>query len=69
MRLAEHLAVLDIRSATLAPSRHMVCIYVLQIPYLRVVGIVADGAERTVALALLRWQHCSTTYRASLLMM
>ena len=46
MRLAEHLAVLDIRSATLAPSRHMVCIHVLQIPNLRVVGIVADGAEQ-----------------------
>ena len=46
MRLAELLAVLDIRSATLAPSRHMVGTYVLQIPNLRVVGIVADGAEQ-----------------------
>ena len=52
MRLAQHLAVLDVRAAALAPRRDVVGIHFLQFPNLGVVGIVTDGAEGAVALAL-----------------
>ena len=51
MWLAEHLTVLNSGLTALAPCCHMVCVHVLQCPYLCLVGIVANGTIRTVALA------------------
>ena len=53
MRLAQHLAVFNTCSTALAPCGHVVGIHVLQVPYLVMIGIVTDGTERAVALALL----------------
>lgn len=53
MRLAQHLAVLNTRGTTLAPSRHVVGIHVLQVPYTGMVLVVTDSTEWAVALTLL----------------
>ena len=52
MCLAQHLAVLNICTTALAPSRHMVGIHFLQLPNALTVGIMADGAVWTVACSL-----------------
>ena len=41
VRFAEHLAIIDGGVTPFAPRRNVVCIHILQIPYLAVVGIVA----------------------------
>jgi hypothetical protein len=48
VRLAQHLAVLLVGGATLAPSRDMVCVHVREAPYFFLVGLRAHGAERAV---------------------
>ena len=48
MRFAEHLTILDVGCAALAPRRHMVCVHILQIPNLAFRDIVANGTQRAV---------------------
>ena len=52
MRLAQHLAVINIRAAALAPCCHMVGIHFIQFPYTLTVGIMTDGAVGAVTHAL-----------------
>lgn len=53
VRLAEHLAVVNIGSAALAPGGHMVGVHVLKVPDSGVIGIMTDSAEGAVGLSLL----------------
>ena len=48
VRLAKHFAVLYVCVATLTPSRYVVGIHVGKSPDLRLVGVMANGAVRTV---------------------
>lgn len=52
MCLTEHLAVALVGAPALAPRQHMVGTHVSEVPYLNLVGIVAYGAQRTVACVL-----------------
>ena len=49
--LAKHLAVALVGSSALAPRLYMVGIHILYSPNARAVGIVTNGAQRTVACA------------------
>ena len=51
VRLAEHLAVLDVGSAALAPRRHVVGVHFREFPHAGGVSVVAEGAERAVGCA------------------
>ena len=48
VRLAEHLAILDIRGTSFRPGGYVVGVHVFQVPDLGVIGIVADGAKRAI---------------------
>ena len=50
--LAEHLAVLDVGSAALAPRRHVVGVHFREFPHAGGVSVVAEGAEQAVGCAL-----------------
>ena len=52
VRLAEHLAVLDVGSATLALRRHVVGVHFREFPHTGGVSVVAEGAELAVGCAL-----------------
>ena len=51
VRLAEHLAVLDVGSAALAPCRHVVGVHFREFPHSGGVSVVAEGAELAVGCA------------------
>ena len=51
VRLAEHLAVLDVGSAALALRRHVVGVHFREFPHAGGVSVVAKGAERAVGCA------------------
>ena len=51
VRLAEHLAVLDVGSAALALRRHVVGVHFREFPHTGGVSVVAEGAELAVGCA------------------
>src|SRR5947207_11432466 len=48
----EHLAVLSRASAALAPCRNVVRVHFGELPYLALIGSMADCAERTIGCAI-----------------
>ena len=51
VRLAEHLAVLDVGSAALAPRRHVVGVHFREFPHAGGVSVVTEGTELAVGCA------------------
>ena len=45
---AEHLTVLSRASAAPAPCGNVVCVHFTELPYLALIGSMADCAERTI---------------------